>query len=119
MRKQRVAVNDSLIEILVSSPNFIIHKSGTVWRLVHGVWKRTGKAKTSKNGKIYNHLKFQGRMVLVHRIVYRKFQGILDIDMVINHIDGNSLNNSASNLELITQQMNCMHSMPGWKKAEP
>ncbi len=45
---------------------------------------------------------------LVHRLVgYAFLQG--DHSLVINHIDGNPANNTASNLEFVTQQQNVEH----------
>lgn len=48
----------------------------------------------------------------VHRLVYSTFNPGKDIDnLVINHIDGNGLNNKLDNLEAITQIQNIMHSV--------
>lgn len=111
---RRVATNDHLIEELVCDSNYQVHDNGTVYRLAHGVWRQTGKAKTKKNGKVYFHLKFKGSNLLVHRIIYRRFVGKLDPHLIVNHDDGNSLNNLPENLELITQSLNMLHCSPGW-----
>jgi hypothetical protein len=104
------ASNDSLIEAIIHDPRYQIRPDGTVFRLTGNVWRQTGKALTEKNGKHYRHLKFRGRMLLVHRIVFRKFHGHLQSDLVVNHLDGDSLNNAALNLEQISQRENVIHA---------
>ena len=58
---------------------------------------------------IGNWRKGRKRNYSVHRIVYLALIGPLDPEKVINHIDGNPLNNSPSNLELVTQAQNNLH----------
>lgn len=117
MKIKRTAINDTLIDELLADPNFKVYADGTVWRRVHGVWRRTGIAQTEKNGKRYHHLKYKNRNLLVHRIVFRRFKGPLDQSMVVNHDDGNSLNNVPSNLDLMTQELNVLHCQSGWESA--
>jgi hypothetical protein len=104
------AVNDYLIEALIKDVRYQIKEDGTIYRLSGNVWKQTGRAITDKSGMKYRHLKYQNHNLLVHRIVYARFVGRLSSDLVINHIDGNSLNNKPSNLELITQSKNIIHA---------
>lgn len=110
MKKPRVATNDSVIDTLLADHAYSVHANGTVWRNSGGVWKQTGRAKTYKSGKTYFHLKYKGSNILVHRIVYRKFNGLLDQSLIINHIDGDSLNNLPKNLDLVTQELNMIHA---------
>jgi len=46
----------------------------------------------------------------VHRAVYETFNGDIPDNMVINHIDGNKLNNQLNNLELVTRSQNVIHA---------
>jgi hypothetical protein len=112
--KRHIATNDRLIEEFISDPTYSVREDGTIWRLDRDVWKQTGKAKTKKRGKQYHHLKYQGSMLVVHRIIYRRFVGNLDKYLVVNHIDGNSFNNTPTNLELVTQSINMYHRSNGW-----
>lgn len=112
-----VAKNDYLIEQLVNDPWYQVRDDGTIWtcRPFHThqkviEWRQTGKARTSKNGAIYFHLKYRHCNLLVHRIIFRKFVGRLHADLVVNHIDHDSLNNSPQNLELISQRENSCHA---------
>lgn len=69
---------------------------------------------TSSNGYLSAPLgsKRGGKRALmsVHRVVARAFIGECPANMVCNHKDGDKHNNSASNLEYITQRENCTHS---------
>ncbi len=103
------ASNDYLIEEFINDDRYQIRQDGTIWFCYHKIWRQTGKAKTFKRGKIYFHLKYKKSNLLVHRIVFRKLTGPLDASLIINHIDGNSLNNTPINLELVTQQENVLH----------
>lgn len=47
---------------------------------------------------------------LVHRLVASAFLGDVT-GKVINHLDGNTSNNAASNLEITNQKKNCAHAL--------
>lgn len=49
--------------------------------------------------------------IFIHREVARLFLGECSDDMIVNHIDGNPLNNNVNNLEYISQLDNTMHSI--------
>lgn len=44
---------------------------------------------------------------MVHRIIWELVCGRIPDHMVVDHIDGDSLNNNISNLRLVTQDVNC------------
>ena len=44
--------------------------------------------------------------LLIHRLVWAAFNGIIPKDMQINHIDENTINNSLCNLELVSPKSN-------------
>ena len=52
--------------------------------------------------------------ILVHRAVMMAFEW--EKDLVVNHIDGNKLNNVLENLEYCTQQENARHALDTWLK---
>ncbi len=55
------------------------------------------------------YISFRKKKLAVHRIVYAKYGGQLDSELVINHLDGNPANNHVENLELVSQAANNLH----------
>ena len=46
----------------------------------------------------------------VHRFVWECFNGLIPVDKVIDHINDNTVDNRLCNLQLVTQQENCIMS---------
>ena len=55
-----------------------------------------------------NHwtIKFKKRMVKVHRIIWELTFGVIPENYVVDHIDGDSLNNSIGNLRVVSSETN-------------
>ena len=53
-----------------------------------------------------NRLNFKSKMYLVHRIIWVLTYGSIDLTLVIDHLDGDPLNNEISNLSLKTHKNN-------------
>jgi hypothetical protein len=107
------SINDDLIEELINNPLYDVRSDGTVWSLITLTGKKSVKNQWRKCGAIsingYYAMGYNNRKILLHRVIYRKFNGQLFKDLVINHKDGNRLNNLPSNLELVTQSNNNEH----------
>lgn len=106
--------HDALIELLINDKRYKILPDGRIFSLVNKkVTKLVGRVhdKTNKatNAKFYHKVKYKGKELSTHRVIYRKFIGPLREDLVINHIDGDSLNNHYLNLEQISQGDNMKH----------
>lgn len=99
--------NEILIFEFISNPKFRIHRSGVIERKVGRSWKPTGTVDKSRG---YRIIKYKGTNLKAHRIVYAKFAGLLQAEMVVNHIDGNKTNNSFENLELVSESANRIHA---------
>jgi hypothetical protein len=59
-----------------------------------------------KSGKQYFRVRYNKTDWLVHRILYVMRNGEIATELDIDHIDGNSLNNSADNLRLVPTAVN-------------
>ena len=65
----------------------------------------------SKTGKGYYCVGILGKAKNVHRLVAETFKPVPSFkNLVVNHIDGNKLNNCITNLEWVTQKYNIFHS---------
>lgn len=109
---QLICTNDALIYELLQDPNYEVRDDGTVWTRVtrtgkisaDDVWRQAG---TSRRG--YTSIRYRNKSLQLHRVIYAKFHGPLENDLVVNHIDDNGLNNRPENLELVTQSQNNFH----------
>lgn len=73
--------------------------------------KRKGKVLSNyKIGKGYYAVRLCKKMYPIHRLVALHFLKNKDNKPCVNHIDGNKLNNSASNLEWCTLKENTEHA---------
>src|SRR5574344_844450 len=91
--------------------SYYVTKFGEVWstekmiKLKGGVNSRTG----------YRHVDLgSARNVAIHRLVAQHFvpipKDLLEENLVVNHLDGNTLNNRCDNLEWTTQRGNIEHA---------
>jgi hypothetical protein len=71
-----------------------------------GYLYRAGREVTGKNGCGYKTAEIDGKRLYVHRIVYQMTHGDLLPEDVIDHIDGNPLNNHPDNLRKGSQADN-------------
>lgn len=88
-------------------PLYEAHQDGTVRN------KNTQQLRRShiNGGRVY--LSIGGSTALLHRIIARLFVVNPDVDtkIEVNHIDGNPLNNCATNLEWVTRTENQLHAI--------
>jgi len=90
-------------------PHHTIFKNGKIWN-------ENRFLTFSKSGK-YEQMCLVKKAYKVHRLVCFAFNFLPDKskyedykDLQVNHIDGNTLNNDASNLEWVTQSENILHA---------
>lgn len=92
----------ALIKELLESALYHVDTDGSVWTkktthgrvLNNGHWKKINEV--DENGAEY--IKYKTKKISVCLIVYQKFCGELETNMVISHRDGNEFNNSFKNL---------------------
>lgn len=109
------STNDFLISDLCNNKDYVIHKDSRIFTLIQKTGKRSVKnvwreliPNFDEFG--YVRVRYKYKYLKVHRIIYQKFVGQLDMDLEINHIDGDRKNNDISNLELVTRSQNMRHS---------
>ena len=56
---------------------------------------------------------------LCHRMIFETFNGLIEDDLVIDHIDSNPLNNNLENLQAITQGENNKRGLTGKCSKQP
>ena len=112
------AINDKYIQTyILDNPNFDVRIDGTIWTrktrrkglLPNGAWRQV----TSIVGAYFRlcvRVVGKTKHISIARIVYLKFNGPLNENLVINHIDENKLNNHPSNLELVSNQQNTTYN---------
>lgn len=83
--------------------NYIVYENGRVYSKIS---KRFLNPALSPNG----YLTYSNKLGSVHRLVAKSFISEIPEGMVVNHKDGNKLNNSVDNLEIITHSENIKHA---------
>ena len=77
-----------------------------------GEW-RVVKIDKANHSSGYILVKFNGRMIFAHRIIYTLIEGDIPDNMDIDHIDEVKTNNNISNLQLLSHRDNKAKSCPG------
>lgn len=100
------ATNDTLIENeILNDKNIEVRPDGTIWsyRTAQGHESTTPRPIGNTTDDGYLKIRYFGKHILSHRVVWAKFKGKLDPSLNILHKDGDKTNNHPDNLELGTQ----------------
>lgn len=107
--------NDKFIHLFIKDRRFIVTKIGIIFTTIpvsgntrSFVAPREKGFRQAESG--HRYVKYKGKWIAIHRIVFLKFIGKLNPSLEINHIDGDPTNNSVGNLEMITTGQNLRHS---------
>ena len=109
--------NDELIDKLLKDPLYKVTKKGVIYTKItpngQGVqeeWREAGHAKKDDG---YIRFRYKGEYLFSHRVVFRKFNGPLQKDMTIRHLNNNPKDNKPKNLALGPHKDN---NADKWKK---
>ncbi len=88
--------------------NYLIDENGKVF---NQKTKKYLKGSIGENGYLYYRLSKNGvkKMCYAHRLVAETFLPNKENLPVVNHIDGDKLNNNIKNLEWVTYSQNVQH----------
>ena len=100
----KTIANDTFFLNLVVAGYFKVSRSGIVTNV------KTGYSAWSVNSE-YRKVHYLSKSILLHRLVYVYFHGLIPIGMCVNHKDGNKLNCRIQNLELVTESGNHVHAI--------
>ena len=98
--------NDGL-HIEVQGQTLRCYRNGDIFRLLKsGEYRFVDNCKNCPAG--YNRIKCESKMISRHRIILYAFTefDIYDATLIVDHIDGNKLNNSLENLRVVSHQEN-------------
>ncbi len=85
---------------------------GKIYSTLRGKLKELKKLPHGgKTNKIYYRVSFKNKLWFIHRLVAMHiYGGVIPSNLHVNHIDGNTENNSLSNLEIVTHKENVAHA---------
>lgn len=90
---------------VVIDGNFAVYEDGTIYRIADGI-EMPVELNTSTGYYTFSFKKGYA----VHRVIATAFIPNPDNKPIVNHIDGNKLNNAVSNLEWVTYGENWRHA---------
>ena len=92
--------------------NYYVNKNG---QIINIKTKRLLKG-AFRNG--YIRISFPEGKVSLHRIIWESYYGEIPEGKILDHIDGNRLNNKLENLRLVTQKENIINAMNNGHKSQ-
>lgn len=101
--------------------NYIIHADGSTpvkWVKKYKEWAKVKIGYSGNPSYQYKTFSFNGESrSYLHRVIWEAFYGPIPKGLVVDHIDGDRMNNSIDNLQLLTRAANSRKSMiASWSK---
>lgn len=106
MNQNPIIKGDSKVKVSDWKTIFLYDEGILKWKLKPSARPKLGDiaGKTDPSG--YRKVGFKYKTYLVHRIIWEMHFGNIPKDKIIDHIDGNKLNNKIENLRLVTRSQN-------------
>jgi len=107
-----------MTKVIDNFPNYTISITGEIINTATGYTK---KAWQCKNGYLYVDLQHVGYKLKfpLHRLIATHFIPNPENKRIVNHIDGNKLNNTINNLEWATDSENIQHAYDNQLNHQP
>lgn len=101
----------SLVKYKLYNNKYKVYENGDIYSLINNKF-----LKPYPDSSGYLTVRLSGKMFMVHKIVMLLFVGECN-GLVVDHLDGNKLNNNLSNLEYVTRSENLvrMNKMMDYK----
>ena len=98
--------NDKIIEMFINDLNYIINPSGDVYNKKGKKLGFTKQTEIKLRGTNYYYIKYMGKELKIHRIIYRKFVGKFIHNYEIHHKNSDTSDNSVDNLVQVSHKEN-------------
>jgi hypothetical protein len=85
------------------------YRNGELFRKIARRGYAVGSKVGTKHHTGYIYVKLDGKIYSAHKLIFIMFNGYMP--KVVDHIDGNPLNNKIENLRAATQQQNCWNTV--------
>lgn len=110
MGNQQVSVLDLYVVPTLDGCYFSL--DGKIYSTLRGKLKELKKIPHGgRTNKTYYRVSFKNKLWFIHRLVAAYiYGGIIPSNLHVNHIDGDTENNSLSNLEIVTHKENVAHA---------
>lgn len=102
------ALHDDLIRKLINDPKFEIREDGTIWTFTSRQGRPSERSREAGryDSDGYIQISYRGQRIFAHRIVYQKFNGSLQSDLVVDHVNQIRDDNRPENLKLMSIRAN-------------
>ena len=109
------------VDIIGYDGRYTLNKEGDVFSYKWNKQRKLKPQKASQSKKGYYQVRLfepsikdmKGRLQYIHRLVYQNFVGDIPEGKEIDHIDGDTTNNSVENLQLLTPRQNKVKGIKG------
>lgn len=91
----------------IKSQILVCPLTGRITRIKTGLDMRLEKKSDG-----YSRCWLAGKRLYLHRLVWEYFNGLIPMDSVVDHVDGDKENNSLENLRLATYSENAKNKVP-------
>lgn len=90
--------------------NVFIYLNGELWWKNRGRGRQMDKPAGGYKDRGYKEVRYQGKLIGIHRIIWELHNGLIPKNFEIDHINGITDDNRIENLRIVTKSQNQMNS---------